>query len=120
MLKVIQIGSTNFILDIDPRISELVDEAKQLAVERDREQIKQLRLDICETMPVDTISLPVLLTNLEPIWNKSNLTCRRRVMDALILDEAVRVTGADSVEYDITLTSRSLGNDKHKITKEAV
>jgi len=101
-------------------ISELVDEAKQLAVERDRQQIKQLRLDICETMPLDTIGLPVLLTNLEPIWNKANQTCRRRVMDALILDEPVRVTGIDSVEYDITLTSRVLKNGNMDITKEAV
>ena len=120
MLKVIQIGSNNFILDSDPRISELVDEAKQLAVERDRQQIKQLRLDICETMPLDTISLPVLLTNLEPIWNKANQTCRRRVMDALVLDESVRVTGADNLQYDITLTSRVLKNGNMDITKEAV
>ena len=120
MLKVIRIGSNNFILDSDPRISELVDEAKQLAVERDRQQIKQLRLDICETMPLDTIGLPVLLTNLEPIWNKANQTCRRRVMDALILDEPVRVTGIDNVEYDITLISRVPKNGNMDITKEAV
>ena len=120
MLKVIQIGSTNFILDSDPRISELVDEAKQLAVENTREQIKQLRLDICETMPLDTTGLPILLTNLEPIWNKSNLTCRRRVMDSLILDEPIRVTGRDNLQYDITLTSRVLKNGNMDITKEAV
>ena len=101
-------------------ISELVDEAKQLAVENTREQIKQLRLDICETMPVDTISLPVLLTNLEPIWNKSNVTCRRRVMDSLILDEPIRVTGRDNLQYDITLTSRVLKNGNMDITKESV
>jgi hypothetical protein len=120
MLKVIQIGSTNFILDSDPRISELVDEAKQLAVENTREQIKQLRLDICETMPLDTVGLPILLTNLEPIWNKANQTCRRRVMDALILDEPIRVTGRDNLQYDITLTSRVLKNGNMDITKESV
>ena len=101
-------------------ISELVDEAKQLAVENTREQIKQLRLDICETMPLDTVGLPILLTNLEPIWNKSNLTCRRRVMDSLILDEPIRVTGRDNLQYDITLTSRVLKNGNMDITKEAV
>ena len=101
-------------------ITELVDEAKQLSVERDRQQIKQTRLDICETMPTDTLGLPILLTNLEPVWNKSNLTCRRRVMDALVLDEAIRVTGADNLQYDITLTSRMLKNGNMEITKEAV
>jgi len=101
-------------------ITELVDEAKQRDVETTRQQIKQLRLDICETMPLDTISLPVLLTNLEPIWNKANQTCRRRVMDALVLDESVRVTGADNLQYDITLTSRVLKNGNMDITKEAV
>ena len=101
-------------------ISELVDEAKQLAVENTREQIKQLRLDICETMPLDTVGLPILLTNLEPIWNKSNLTCRRRVMDSLILDEPIRVTGRDNLQYDITLTSRVLKNGNMDITKESV
>jgi len=101
-------------------ISELVDEAKQRDAERTREQIIQLRLDICETMPIDTLGLPILLTNLEPVWNKSNLTCRRRVMDALVLDEAVRVTGADNLQYDLTLNSRILKNGNMDITKEAV
>jgi len=101
-------------------ISELVDEAKQRDVENTREQIAQLRLDICETMPTDTLGLPILLTNLEPVWNKSNLTCRRRVMDALVLDEAVRVTGADNLQYDLTLNSRILKNSNMDITKEAV
>ena len=101
-------------------ITELVDEAKQRDVETTRQQIKQARLDICETMPTDTLGLPILLTNLEPVWNKSNLTCRRRVMDALVLDESVRVTGADNLQYDITLTSRMLKNGNMDITKEAV
>jgi len=101
-------------------IAELVDEAKQRDAERTREQIIQLRLDICETMPIDTLGLPILLTNLEPVWNKSNLTCRRRVMDALVLDEAVRVTGADNLQYDLTLNSRILKNGNMDITKEAV
>mgnify|MGYP003672608496 FL=1 len=101
-------------------ITELVDEARQRDVENTKEQIKQLRLDICETMPLDTIGLPVLLTNLEPLWNKANQTCRRRVMDALVLDEAVRVTGVDNHQYDITLTSRVLKNGNMDITKEAV
>ena len=41
-------------------------------------------------------------------------------MDALILDESVRVTGTDNLQYDITLTSRVLKNGNMDITKEAV
>jgi hypothetical protein len=118
MLKVIQIGSNNFILDSDPRISELVDEAKQRDVENTREQIKQLRLDICETLPEGTTELPVLLSNLQIIWGKSSDTRRRYVADALVLDEQVRILGADDVEYGITIVSRLSKNDKFNVIKE--
>jgi len=101
-------------------ITELVDEAKQLDVERDREQAAQYRLDICETLPEGDTELPVLLSNLQAVWSVKEQACRNRTYKVLVLDEAVRIVGADGIDYDITLTSRSLGNDKHKITKEAV
>ena len=101
-------------------MSELVDEAKQLAVERDREQTAQYRLDICETLPKGDTELPVLLSNLQAVWSVKEQACRNRTNKVLVLDEAVRIFGADGIDYDITLTSRKLGNDKHKITKEAV
>ena len=101
-------------------MSELVDEAKQLAVERDREQTAQYRLDICETLPKGDTELPVLLSNLQAVWSVKEQACRNRTNKVLVLDEAVRIFGADGIDYDITLTSRKLGNDKHKITKESV
>ena len=101
-------------------ISELVDEAKQRDVERDRQQIKQTRLDICETLSKGDTELPVLLSNLQAVWSVKEQACRNRTYKVLVLDEAVRIVGADGIDYDITLTSRSLGNDKHNITKEAV
>jgi len=101
-------------------ITELVDEAKQLAVERDRAQTVQYRLDICETLPKGDTELPVLLSNLQAVWSVKEQACRNRTYKVLVLDEAVRIVGADGIDYDITLTSRSLGNDKHNITKEAV
>ena len=118
MLKVIRIGSNNFILDSDPRISELVDEAKQLAVERDRQQIKQLRLDICETLPVGSTELPIMLANLQAVWGKSSDTRRRYAMDSLLLDESVRVHATDGKDYLITLVGRLSKNDKFIIAKE--
>jgi hypothetical protein len=99
-------------------ISELVDEAKQRDVENTREQIKQLRLDICETLPEGTTELPVLLSNLQIIWGKSSDTRRRYVADALVLDEQVGILGADSVEYGVTLVSRLSKNDKFNVIKE--
>jgi len=101
-------------------ITELVDEAKQLDVERDREQTAQYRLDICETLPEGDTELPVLLSNLQAVWSVKEQACRNRTYKVLVLDEAVRIVGADGIDYDITLTSRSLGNDKHNITKEVV
>ena len=98
----------------------IASEAEQLKVEHDRAQVLQYRLDICETLSEGVTELPVLLSNLVVVWGVMSQACRNRTNSALVLDEAVRVTGADNVEYDITLTSRSLGNDKHKITKEAV
>jgi hypothetical protein len=104
------------VFDMQPIASE----AEQLKVESDRAQVLQYRLDICETLPEGVTELPVLLSNLVVVWGVMSQACRNRTNSALVLDEAVRVTGSDNVEYDITLTSRSLGNDKHKITKEAV
>jgi len=99
-------------------ITELVDEAKQRDVERDRQQIKQTRLDICETIPMGETDLPVLLGNLEAIWGKSKDTRRRYLMEALVLDEAVRVTGADNLQYDIVLVSALFKNGALLVTKE--
>jgi len=99
-------------------ISELVDEAKQRDVETTRQQIKQTRLDICETMPMGETDLPVLLGNLEAIWGKSKDTRRRYLMEALVLDEAVRVTGADNLQYDIVLVSALFKNGALLVTKE--
>ena len=99
-------------------ISELVDEAKQRSAEQSRESIEQYRLDICETLPEGTTELPVLLSNLEIIWGKSSNTRRRYVADALVLDEQVRILGADDVEYGITIVSRFSKNDKFNVIKE--
>ena len=99
-------------------ISELVDEAKQRDAERTRESIAQYRLDICETLPEGATELPVLLSNLQVIWGKSSDTRRRYITDALILDESVRVLGADGIEYGITLISRLTKNDKFNVVKE--
>jgi hypothetical protein len=99
-------------------ISELVDEAKQRSAEQSRESIEQYRLDICETLPEGTTELPVLLSNLEIIWGKSSNTRRRYVADALVLDEQVRILGADDVEYGITIVSRLSKNDKFNVIKE--
>jgi len=99
-------------------ISELVDEAKQRSAEHSREQINQYRQDICETLPEGTTELPVLLSNLQIIWGKSSDTRRRYVADALVLDEQVRILGADSVEYGVTLVSRLSKNDKFNVIKE--
>ena len=118
MLKVIQIGSNNFILDSDPRISELVDEAKQRDVEHSREQINQYRQDICETLPVGSTELPIMLANLQAVWGKSSDTRRRYAMDSLLLDESVRVHATDGKDYLITLVGRLSKNDKFIIAKE--
>jgi hypothetical protein len=99
-------------------ISELVDEAKQRSAEHSREQINQYRQDICETLPEGTTELPVLLSNLQIIWGKSSDTRRRYVADALVLDEQVRILGADGVEYGITIVSRLSKNDKFNVIKE--
>ena len=80
----------------------------------------QYRLDICETLPKGDTELPVLLSNLQAVWSVKEQACRNRTNKVLVLDEAVRIFGADGIDYDITLTSRKLGNDKHKITKESV
>jgi hypothetical protein len=118
MLKVIQIGSNNFILDSNPRISELVDEAKQRDVQKTREPIKRIRLDICETLPEGMTELPVLFSNLKIIWGKSSDTRRRYVAEALVMDEQVRILGVDSVNYGVTLVGRLSKNDKFNIIKE--
>jgi len=52
------------------------------------------------------------------IWGKSSDTRRRYITDALILDESVRVLGADGIEYGITLISRLTKNDKFNVVKE--
>jgi len=62
--------------------------------------------------------LPVLLGNLEAIWGKSKDTRRRYLMEALVLDEAVRVTGADNLQYDIVLVSALFKNGALLVTKE--
>ena len=99
-------------------ITELVDEAKQRSAEHSREQINQYRQDICETIPVGSTELPVMLANLQAVWGKSSDTRRRYAMDSLLLDESVRVNGVDGNDYLITLVSRLSKNDKFIIAKE--
>ena len=99
-------------------ITELVDEAKQRSAEHSREQINQYRQDICETIPVGSTELPVMLANLQAVWGKSSDTRRRYAMDSLLLDESVRVNGVDGKDYLITLVSRLSKNDKFIIAKE--
>ena len=99
-------------------ISELVDEAKQRDVEHSREQINQYRQDICETLPVGSTELPIMLANLQAVWGKSSDTRRRYAMDSLLLDESVRVHATDGKDYLITLVGRLSKNDKFIIAKE--